>query len=189
MRARITRELIADRGFRAVAVEADWPDAARIDRYVRHVPAASSRPEPAFSRFHTWMWRNQEVHECVEWLRHFNAETADPVRHVSFHGLDLYSLYTSAAAVIGYLERVDPAAASIARKRYGCLMPWERDPASYGRAALTGQYRTCEGDVDAALRDLLSRRLEYSIRDGERFLDAAQHARLGADGERRKRAA
>jgi protein-L-isoaspartate(D-aspartate) O-methyltransferase len=188
MRARITRELIADRGFRAVAVEADWPDAARIDRYVRHGPAPSARPEPAFSRFPTWMWRNQEVHEFVEWLRHFNAETADPARHVSFHGLDLYSLYTSAAAVVGYLERVDPAAAAVARRRYGCLMPWERDPASYGRAALTGQYRTCENDVVAALRDLLSRRLEYSTRDGERFLDAAQNARLVADAERYYRA-
>jgi protein-L-isoaspartate(D-aspartate) O-methyltransferase len=188
MRARITRELIVDRGFRAVAVEADWPDAARINRYVRHGPAPSARPESAFSRFPTWMWRNQEVHEFVEWLRHFNGGTADPAQRVSFHGLDLYSLYTSAAAVIGYLERVDPAAASIARKRYGCLMPWERDPASYGRAALTGQYRTCEGDVVAALRDLLSRRLEYSIRDGERFLDAAQNARLVADAERYYRA-
>jgi protein-L-isoaspartate(D-aspartate) O-methyltransferase len=188
MRARITRELIVDRGFRAVAVEADWPDAARIDRYVRHGPAPSARPESAFSRFPTWMWRNQEVHEFVEWLRHLNGGTADPAQRVSFHGLDLYSLYTSAAAVIGYLERVDPAAASIARKRYGCLTPWERDPASYGRAALTGQYRTCEGDVVAALRDLLSRRLEYSIRDGERFLDAAQNARLVADAERYYRA-
>ena len=188
MRARITRELIVDRGFRAVAVEADWPDAARIDRYVRHGPAPSARPERAFSRFPTWMWRNQEVHEFVEWLRHLNGGTADPAQRVSFHGLDLYSLYTSAAAVIGYLERVDPTAASIARKRYGCLTPWERDPESYGRAALTGQYRTCEGDVVAALRDLLSRRLEYSIRDGERFLDAAQNARLVADAERYYRA-
>jgi protein-L-isoaspartate(D-aspartate) O-methyltransferase len=188
MRARITRELIVEQGFRAVAVEADWPDAARIDRYVRHGPAPSARPEAAFSRFPTWMWRNQEVHEFVEWLRHFNAETADPGRRVSFHGLDLYSLYTSAAAVIGYLERVDPAAAAAARTRYGCLMPWERDPATYGRAALTGQYRTCEDDVVAALRDLLSRRLEYSRHDGELFHDAAQNARLVADAERYYRA-
>jgi protein-L-isoaspartate(D-aspartate) O-methyltransferase len=188
MRARITRELIVEQGFRAVAVEADWPDAARIDRYVRHGAAPSARPEAAFSRFPAWMWRNQEVHEFVEWLRLHNAETADPARHVSFHGLDLYSLYTSAAAVIGYLERVDPAAAAAARQRYGCLMPWERDPATYGRAALTGQYRTCEDDVVAALRDLLSRRLEYSRHDGERFLDAAQNARLVADAERYYRA-
>jgi len=188
MRAHITRELIVEQGFRAVAVEADWPDAARIDRYVRHGSASSARPEAAFSRFPTWMWRNQEMHEFVEWLRHYNGETADPARRVSFHGLDLYSLYTSAAAVIGYLERVDPEAASVARKRYGCLMPWERDPATYGRAALTGQYRTCEDDVVAALRDLLSRRLEYSRQDGERFLDAAQNARLVADAERYYRA-
>jgi protein-L-isoaspartate(D-aspartate) O-methyltransferase len=183
MRARITRELIARRGFRAVAVEADWPDAARIDRYVRHLPPTGTRQEPAFSRFPTWMWRNQEVHEFVEWLRHHNEEAADTTRRVSFHGLDLYSLYESAAAVVGYLERVDPAAASLARKRYGCLTPWERDPATYGRAALTGQYRTCEGDVVAALRDLLTGRLEYSRRDGELFLDAAQNARLVAHAE------
>jgi protein-L-isoaspartate(D-aspartate) O-methyltransferase len=184
MRARITRELIVHGGFRAVAVEADWPDAARIDRYVRHLPPASTRQGAAFSRFPTWMWRNREVHEFVEWLRHFNGETADPARRVSFHGLDLYSLYTSAAAVIGYLEEVDPAAAAAARSRYGCLTPWERDPATYGRAALSGRYRTCERDVVAALRDLLARRLEYSRRDGERFLDAAQNARLVADAER-----
>jgi protein-L-isoaspartate(D-aspartate) O-methyltransferase len=183
MRARVTRELIVHRGFRAVAVEADWPDAARIDRYVRHLTPTGPRQEPAFSRFPTWMWRNQEVHEFVEWLRHHNAEAADPARRVSFHGLDLYSLYASAAAVVGYLERVDPAAASLARKRYGCLTPWERDPATYGRAALTGQYRTCEGDVVAALRDLLTRRLDYSQRDGELFLDAAQNARLVANAE------
>jgi protein-L-isoaspartate(D-aspartate) O-methyltransferase len=183
MRARITRELIVHRGFRAVAVEADWPDAARIDRYVRHLPPTATRQELAFSRFPTWMWRNQEVHEFVEWLRHYNGDAADPARRVSFHGLDLYSLYASAAAVVGYLERVDPAAASLARRRYGCLTPWERDPATYGRAALTGQYRTCERDVVAALRDLLARRLEYSKRDGELFLDAAQNARLVADAE------
>jgi protein-L-isoaspartate(D-aspartate) O-methyltransferase len=184
MRTRITRELVVHRGFRAVAVEADWPDAARIDRYVRHLPRVSTRQEAAFTRFPVWMWRNQEVQEFVEWLRHHNGEVRDPAHHVSFHGLDLYSLYTSAAAVVRYLEQVDPAAAHVARKRYGCLTPWERDPATYGRAALTGRYRRCEGDVVAALRDLLTRRLEYSRRDGERFLDAAQNARLVADAER-----
>jgi protein-L-isoaspartate(D-aspartate) O-methyltransferase len=183
MRARITRELIVRRGFRAVAVEADWPDAAQIDRYVRHLPPLERR-EPAFSRFPTWMWRNAEVHEFVEWLRHHNGEVWEPSRRVSFHGLDLYSLYTSAAAVIAYLDRVDPGAAAVARRRYGCLTPWERDPATYGRLALTGEYRTCEADVVAALRDLLTRQLEYGRQDGERFLDAAQNARLVANAER-----
>ena len=184
MRARITRELIVHRGFCAVAVEADWPDAARIDRYVRHLPPASMRQEAAFSRFPTWMWRNHEVHEFVEWLRHHNSEIGDPARHASFHGLDLYSLYTSAAAVTSYLEQVDPPAAHVARTRYGRLTPWERDPATYAQAALTGRYRSCEPEVVAVLRDLLVRRLEYSLRDGERFFDAAQNARLVADAER-----
>jgi protein-L-isoaspartate(D-aspartate) O-methyltransferase len=183
MRARITRELIVRRGFRAVAVEADWPDAAQVDRYVRHLPAAPRRDVP-FSRFPTWMWRNGEVHEFVEWLREHNGATRDPARQVGFHGLDLYSLSASAAAVIAYLDRVDPAAAAVARERYGCLTPWERDPAAYGRAALTGEYRTCEKEVVAALRGLLARRLEYSRQDGDRFLDAAQNARLVADAER-----
>jgi protein-L-isoaspartate(D-aspartate) O-methyltransferase len=184
MRARITRELIVHRGFQAVAVEADWPDAARIDRYVRHLPPSATRQEAAFSRFPTWMWRNREVHEFIQWLRHHNGQVADPVSRVSFHGLDLYSLHASAAVVVGYLDQIDPAAAAVARQRYGCLTPWEQDPATYGRAALTGRYRLCERDVVAALRDLLARRLEYSERDGERFLDAAQNAKLVANAER-----
>lgn len=188
MRARITRELILHQGFCAVAVEADWPDAAQVDRYVRHLPPGQNRPEPAFRRFPTWMWRNQEVHRFVEWLRERNSGVRSSSRRVSFHGLDLYSLSASAAAVIGYLEQIDPEAAQVARRRYGCLTPWERNPAAYGRAALSDRYRSCENQVVAVLRDLLTRRLEYSLRDGERFFDAAQNARLVADAERYYRA-
>ena len=188
MRARITRELIVKQGFCAVAVEADWPDAAQVDRYVRHLPPGGERPETAFRRFPTWMWRNQEVHRFVEWLRERNGEVRNPSRHVSFHGLDLYSLFASAAAVIAYLEQVDPTAVQVARRRYGCLTPWERDPAAYGRAALSDRYRSCEAQVVAVLRDLLARRLEYSRRDGERFFDTVQNARLVADAERYYRA-
>src|SRR5690606_8969768 len=97
---------------------------------------------------------------------------------------DLYSLYSSAAAVVEYLERVDPAAARIARERYECLSPWESDPAMYGRAAISGQYRRCEQEVVEVLRDLLSQRLEYAADDGDRFLDALQNARLVASAER-----
>ena len=183
MRARITRELIEKRGFTIVAAEADWPDAARVDRYVRHGPAAQEG-EPAFRRFPTWMWRNADVHDFVEWLRSWNADVSDPARRAGFYGLDLYSLFTSIAAVLRYLDDVDPDTAALARRRYGCLTPWERDPAVYGRATLTGQYRSCEEPVTRMLRDMMERRLDYTARDGERFLDATQNARLVADAER-----
>jgi protein-L-isoaspartate(D-aspartate) O-methyltransferase len=183
MRARITRELITKRGFTIVAVEADWPDAARVDRYVRHGPAVQEGG-PAFTRFPTWMWRNAEVHDFVEWLRSRNADLPDPARRAGFYGLDLYSLFTSIAAVLRYLDEVDPDTAALARRRYGCLSPWERDPAVYGRAAVTGRYRTCEEPVARMLRDMMEHRLEYAVHDGERFLDAAQNARLVANAER-----
>ena len=183
MRARITRELITRHGFTIVAVEADWPDARRIDRYVRHLPGPGAEWK-AFARFPTWMWRNREVAEFVDWLRLHNAGVHEPERRAGFFGLDLYSLYTSVAAVLDYLDDVDPPTAAIARERYGCLTPWQRDPAVYGRAALTGQYRTCESPVVAMLEDLLHKRLDYAQRDGLRFLDAVQNARLVADAER-----
>ena len=187
MRARITRELILHRGFTVVAVEADWPDAARVDQYVRHV-AALPPPGKAFTRFPTWMWRNREVDQFAQWLREYNRVVEAPERRVGFHGLDLYSLYTSIAAVLRYLDSVDPEAAKVARARYGCLTPWERDPAAYGRAVVTGGYRACEEQVVAMLRDMLDKRLDYQLRDGERYLDALQNARVVANAERYYRA-
>ncbi len=187
MRARITRELILHRGFTLVAVEADWPDAARVDHYARHLPGPPA-PGAAFTRFPTWMWRNREVEEFTHWLRAHNGGVEAPERRVGFHGLDLYSLYTSIDAVLRYLDDVDPAAAKVARVRYGGLTPWQGDPAAYGRAVVTAGYRACEEQVVAMLRDLLDRRLAYQQRDGERFLDALQNARLVAAAERYYRA-
>jgi protein-L-isoaspartate(D-aspartate) O-methyltransferase len=186
-RAHITRELIVRKGFNLVAVEADWPDAAQIDRYVRgrETPPAEG---PTFSRFPTWMWRNREVRDFVHRLRDHNAEVSAPERKVSFHGMDLYSLYTSIASVLRYLDQVDPEAAQVARLRYGCLTPWARDPALYGRAALTRRFAVCEAEVLANLREMLDRRLEYAARDGESFLDAVQNARVVANAERYYRA-
>lgn len=174
-RAAISRFLIRNCGFNIVAVEADWPDAARIDRYVRHGRHVPS-PGNAFDRFPSWMWRNVEVLEFVEWLRLENEHRPDKQR-VEFRGLDIYSLRSSIAAVLSYLDRVDPEAASIARHRYGCLTPWQSDPARYGhRAAMGGD--TCEAVVREQLLELLNRRLEYATRDGEKFFDAAQNARI-----------
>jgi len=187
MRSHITRELIERHGFTAVAVEADWPDAAAADRYVRHVPTQPRGWLP-FQRFPTWMWRNRETQAFIEWLRGHNRGQADPARRASISGLDLYSLYTSAYEVVRYLDRVDPSLAQVARQRYGCLTPWQRDPAMYGRAALTGRYRACEPNVVAMLRDLLARRLDYLAADGDEFFDAVQNAGVVADAERYYRA-
>lgn len=182
LRARITQQLIEDHGFNIVAVEADWPDAARIDHYVRHREATPSE-WTAFSRFPTWMWRNVEVREFVDWLHEYNKPLDMPAR-TGFYGLDLYSLYNSARAVIDYLDDVDPDLAVVARWRYGCLSPWEADPAAYGHAALTGAYRDCEQDVAEMLTELYRNRQHYAHKDGSRFLDAAQNATLVANAER-----
>jgi protein-L-isoaspartate(D-aspartate) O-methyltransferase len=182
MRARVTEALIERKGFDLVAVEADWPDAERIDHYVRarETPPAAWK---AFARFPEWMWRNRDVEHFVEWLRGYNG--ARPyAQRVGFHGLDLYSLHTSIHAVLRYLDHVDPEAAGIARARYGCLTPYESDPATYGRMALTGRFRECEQDVSAMLADMLRSRAEYSAQDGERFADAVHNPRVVANAER-----
>jgi len=181
MRDRISRELIAKKGFRFVAIEGDWPDAARIDHYVRHLEYPPSE-WTAFARFPTWMWRNHEVRAFVDWLRAHNRPQA-PDERTAFHGLDLYSLYDSIRAVLKYLDEVDPASAKVARERYGCLTPWQSDPATYGHAALTGSYPTCESEVAGVLTELLEKRRAYAVHDGERFLDAVQNARLIANAE------
>ena len=182
MRERITHDLIIEKGFRFVAIEADWPDAARVDHYVRHFEYPPSE-WTAFARFPSWMWRNNEMRDFVIWLRQHNG-TLEKDERVAFHGLDLYSLYDSIRSILNYLDEVDPASAKVARERYGCLTPWQSDPATYGHAALTGSYPTCEADVVRALTDLQAKRLAYAEHDGERFLDAEQNARLVANAER-----
>jgi len=182
MRSRITRELIVKKNFNFVAIEGDWPDAARIDHFVRHFDTPPSE-WTAFARFPTWMWRNNDVREFVDWLRIHNTDIS-PGKRVAFHGLDLYSLYSSIRSILKYLDDVDPATAQLARQRYGCLTPWQADPATYGQAALTGSYRSCEREVVLMLTDLATKHREYAEHDGERFLDAVQNARLVANAER-----
>jgi protein-L-isoaspartate(D-aspartate) O-methyltransferase len=182
MRALITKRLIEEKDFNIVAAEADWPDAARVDHYVRHRNIPPSE-WTAFARFPTWMWRNTEVLEFIDWLHEHN-KVLPYCNQTGFYGLDLYSLYNSARAVVDYLEDVDPDLAIVARQRYGCLSPWEADPAAYGHAALTGAYRSCEQNVVHMLAELHKKRLEYAYNDGERFLDAAQNAQLVTNAER-----
>lgn len=181
-RAAITRHLIEHHGFTIVAAEADWPDAAAIDRHVRHLPAREAE-EPPFQRFPTWMWRNTDIDALIDWMRAHNG-TIDPGVRAGFYGLDIYNMRGSIAAVLEYLDRVDPEAAKVARERYGCLTPWQKDPATYGRAVLSSGYAECEQAVIEQCRALLARKLDYAREDGDSFLDAAQNARLIASAER-----
>lgn len=181
-RAAITRRLIEHHGFSIVAVEADWPDAARIDQYVRHHAPRPRRGDP-FVRFPAWMWRNVEVLAFADWLRGHNEPLA-PQERASFHGLDVYSLGESIHAVLAYLDKADPPAAAIARQRYGCLTPWQDDPALYGRAVMHGGRPDCEDAAVAQLKDLLRLRLDDLQSDGEAWFDAVQNARIVRAAER-----
>jgi protein-L-isoaspartate(D-aspartate) O-methyltransferase len=184
MRARITKELITRRGFTVVAVEADWPDASRVDMYARDKKPHMKYDWAPFARFPAWMWRNRDVADFIEWLRAHNLAKADPEARAAFYGLDLYSMFTSMAAVLAYLDDIDVETAKLARIRYGTLTPWQKDPAAYGLAVLRGKYTSSESAVVAMLRDMLEKRFEYAARDGYRFFDAAQNARVVANAER-----
>ena len=191
-RAEITKYMIENHGFNIVAGEADWPDAETVDRYVRSRPgpgpAGSVEPIPvakeagreaAFTRFPTWMWRNLEVHGFVEWLRRHNRGK-DPHDAVGFYGLDLYSLGASIEAVIDYLDNVDPNLAEIARRRYHRLLDWAEEPQEYGLEAMMTAFQGYENEVVSMLKDLLSKRLEYSAAmwDGEEFHSGEQNAQV-----------
>ncbi|MGK9064468.1 erythromycin esterase family protein [Stutzerimonas chloritidismutans] len=184
-RAAITRRLIEQHGFTIVAAEADWPDAAMIDRDVRH-QAPAEWLEQGFRRFPTWMWRNRDVADFTAWLREHNAAQA-PEQRVEFRGLDVYSLGSSIREVLTYLDKVDPSAAQAARQRYGCLSPWHDEPAAYGHQVMRGE-PSCEDAVVEQLRALLGQRLDYLQKDGGQFFNAEQNARVVLAAEQYYRA-
>jgi erythromycin esterase-like protein len=188
LRADVTRLLIERRGFSMVAVEADWPDAYRANRWVRLL-GDDETAEAAlsdFTRFPRWMWRNRDVVRFLRWLRGHNADRPAQDR-VGFYGLDLYSLHRSIAAVIEYLDKMDPAAASIARQRYACFDIFGDDPQAYGYAASARLTRSCEDAVVDQLLALQRQALEYARRDGwvaaDDYFVAEQNARVVRNAE------
>lgn len=188
-RVEITKRLIVEKQFSAVAVEADWPDAYRANRYVRGISGDATGREAltGFQRFPVWMWRNQEVLAFLNWLRAYNS--GSPVeRQAGFYGLDLYSLYSSMEAVIRYLERVDPEAARRARYRYSCFEHFGEDTEAYGYEAGFGLSPSCEQEVIEQLVELQHERGSALQRDGQgaedEFFYAEQNARLVKNAER-----
>ena len=173
-RAAITQRLVDRHGFRIVALEADWPDVADLDRFVRNRGVWGQHD--SFTRFPRWMWRNAEFHGFVQALREWNL-VREPEDRAELRGLDVYSLSQSAAEVVAYLDQVDPAGAAQARRRYGCLTPFFEDPARYGAAARLGA-ADCEDAVVSQLASLVQRRFAYSAQDGHDYLDAEQNARV-----------
>lgn len=186
-RAGLTQRLIRDHGFNAVVVEADWPDAWRVNRYIRWDGDDRSAEQAlsGFERFPTWMWRNTVVRDFVEWLRDHNRGRP-PSQRVGFYGMDLYSLYRSLRAVVEYLDRVDPEAAQRARSRYACFDHHGEDSQAYGYAASFGMKPSCEDEVIQQLRDLnLQAVARMTGASGDRIdlFHAQQNARLVRNAE------
>jgi len=188
-RAQITKRLIQEKGFTAIAVEADWPDAYRVNRYVSGESADADAAEAlaGFRRFPAWMWRNADVLDFIGWLRAYNDSLPSGALKAGFYGLDLYSLHASIEAVLHYLDKVDPEGARRARYRYACFEHFGEDPQAYGYAAGFGLSHTCESEVIAQLIDLQKRAREYARRDGriaaDDFFYAEQNARLVRNAE------
>jgi erythromycin esterase-like protein len=185
-RAAITKRLIERHGFTIVAVEADWPDAGHVDRYVRGL-APSAWKRHVFSRFPVWMWRNTDVQTFARWLHQHNHQKAPELR-VEFRGLDVYSLRNSIREVLNYLDRVDPELAHEARRRYGCLTPWQDDPALYGHFVERGGVMPCEQPVVEQLNAMLAEQLAGLIKDDEAFFNATQNATVVQAAEQYYRA-
>ncbi|GAB3454949.1 hypothetical protein GCM10027321_06880 [Massilia terrae] len=187
-RARITQRLIREKGFTAVAVEADWPDAYRVNCYARGSGKDGDAVQAlgGFQRFPSWMWRNTDVAQFAEWLRAHNL-AVEPARRAGFYGLDLYSMFTSIQEVLAYLDKVDPVAAAEARRRYACFEHYGEDSQHYGYATGIGLSESCEQGVLAQLRDMQQRAFDYVQADGgnaeDAYFYAQQNARLVKNAE------
>jgi erythromycin esterase-like protein len=193
-RAEITRRLIEEQGFRAVALEADWPDSFRVHRFVtgRGEDQSAAEALSDFRRFPAWMWRNTVVVDFVEWLRTWNSRQRVADGLAGFYGMDLYSMHTSIESVLGYLDKVDPQAARRARRRYACFEHFTEEPQSYGLATVARGKEPCEEEVIEQLVELRRKYSELMQRDGriaeEEFFSAEQNARLVMNAERYYRA-
>jgi len=183
-RTRISKRLIEERGFSFIAVEGDWPDGYRVNRYVKHLDHSGDSALDvlhAFERWPTWMWANREVIELVEWLHSHNRRIASE-RQVGFYGLDVYSLWDSMRAVVEYLERIDPRLAASARRAYTCFEPYAEDVQAYARATAIVP-TSCEDEAISVLRELRVNAPQFREDGREGFFNAEQNALVAKNAE------
>jgi erythromycin esterase-like protein len=188
-RAELTKRLVSDYGFNLICWEADWPDALRVNRYIQSRGGDGSAEEAlrGFKRFPSWMWRNTDIVQLIDWLRTYNNSLPKNGTRVAIHGLDLYSLHSSMAEVIRYLDKVDPQAAEQARKRYACFEDYGDDPQHYGMISGLQQAGDCEDEVVQQLMEL-QRRASDALHDDNRegsdnLFYAEQNARVAKNAE------
>lgn len=181
-RAAITERLIREHGFNIVAVEADWPDSARIDAYIRGQTDLPTAITP-FQRFPVWMWRNRPLRGFVDRLYEINQAIAEPERQVGFYGLDLYSLPSSMDAVVEFVRRHEPEALDEVRRRYGCLAPWVDDPVQYGALARTPPLNSCAEEAVSVIEEVLQERMAFIEASDVAFFNALQNAKVVAASE------
>ena len=193
-RAEITKRLITEKNFNIIALEADWPDAHRVHRYIcrQSKDATALQSLDDFHRFPTWMWRNADFLDLIGWLRNHNDLRPAKSGKVGLYGLDVYSLHSSINAVIKYLQKIDPGFAEEARRRYACFEEFGDDPQSYGMTASVHSSLSCEDEVVAQLVDLQKHAADFLHRDGrgaaDEFFFAEQNARVAANAEHYYRA-
>jgi erythromycin esterase-like protein len=185
-RTELSKRLIREKGFSFIAVEGDWPDCYRVNRYVKNYPSAGANATEvlhAFERWPTWLWANREIVDLIEWLRRYNDQRRVPDdRKIGFYGLDVYSLWDSMRAVVEYLERVDPRLASGARRAYRCFEPYGEDEQEYARATYLVP-TSCEDEAVSVLRTLRGRAPDY-VQDGrEAYFNAEQNAFVAKNAE------
>jgi erythromycin esterase-like protein len=181
-RTAISKQLIMEKGFRFIAVEGDWPDCYRINRYVKGYEDAGDIRSivDSFDRWPTWMWGNWEMVALAEWLREYN-QGLPPDEKVGFYGLDVYSLWDSMKVMVDYLEKEDKQAAQSVKRAIACFEQFDEDERLYARYTLTGH--RCSDAVIALLKEI---RMKAQFLDGDReaALNTEQNALIAVNAEK-----
>lgn len=181
-RSAISKRLIAEKGFNFIAVEGDWPDCYRVNRYIKgyeQQDVAAHEVLKAFTRWPTWMWGNWEIAALVSWLKTHNLNTAS--RKVGFYGLDVYSLWESMDVMVKYLEEHDPLAARTARQAIECFQPYGRDERKYARAQFTLN-DSCREPLIRLLAEIRKKAPGFD-HDPEAALNTSQNAYVALNAE------